>query len=63
MERIFERGYSTKAKNRGIGLALVKEKVDNLYGEISVSSSVGEGTTFKVIIPREAVRSVESADS
>lgn len=63
IEKIFDRGYSTKSENRGIGLALVKEKVEKLYGVIKVSSSVGEGTTFKVIIPKEEGRNVQSANS
>ncbi|MBZ2174036.1 GHKL domain-containing protein [Schnuerera sp. xch1] len=63
IEKIFERGYSTKSENRGIGLALVKEKVEKLYGVIKVSSSIGEGTTFKVIIPKEERRNVQSANS
>jgi sensor histidine kinase regulating citrate/malate metabolism len=53
LDKIFERGYSTKSKRRGIGLALVKEKVDRLGGNISVESSVGKGTIFRIVIPKE----------
>lgn len=55
ISRIFERGFSTNSSNRGIGLALVKEKVETLSGEISLSSSLTEGTIFKVYIPKEDV--------
>ncbi|MEL7252240.1 MAG: ATP-binding protein [Bacteroidota bacterium] len=54
MKRIFERFYrveGTEAKGSGIGLALTKELVDLHNGQISVSSSIGEGTSFKVRIP------------
>lgn len=54
---IFERFYRTdKSRAResggsGIGLALVKEIVLLHQGKISVASSVGQGTTFKVTLP------------
>ncbi len=54
MKRIFERFYrveGTEAKGSGIGLALTKELVDLHNGQISVSSSIGEGTSFKLRIP------------
>lgn len=57
VSKIFDRFYQVDAaQNRnyegtGIGLALVKELVRVLKGEISVSSKVGEGTTFVVKLP------------
>lgn len=54
MKRIFERFYrveGTEAKGSGIGLALTKELVDLHNGQISVSSSIGKGTSFKVRMP------------
>ena len=61
LPRIFERFYQVDGENTrkydgtGIGLALVKELVDLHGGEISVSSVVGEGTTFVVRLPIGAV--------
>lgn len=53
MERIFERGFSTNNKHRGIGLALVKEKIDSLSGEIKIKSKKNIGTTITITIPKE----------
>jgi sensor histidine kinase regulating citrate/malate metabolism len=51
INRIFERGYTTKEGSKGIGLAIIKENVDNLNGEISIRSEVNKGTTIKVRLP------------
>lgn len=50
---IFNRGFSTKKESRGVGLALIKEKVENLKGVIEVHSSKGKGTRFIIEIPKE----------
>ena len=51
-EQIFNRGFSTKEGNdRGFGLYLVKQSVENLNGTISVDTVLGEGTTFTVRLP------------
>ncbi len=47
----FYRGAGAPDKGIGIGLALVKELVDIMGGRIEVSSTPGEGTTFKLWLP------------
>lgn len=53
--RIFERFYMVdKGRNRntnstGLGLAIVKHIVEDMGGTIDVTSTLGEGTTFKII--------------
>ena len=49
--RIFEKGYSTKGTNRGLGLYLVKHSLDRLDGECEIISEPGKGTEFCVVIP------------
>jgi sigma-B regulation protein RsbU (phosphoserine phosphatase) len=40
-----------KEGGRGIGLALCKKVVDNHYGEITIDSKVGVGTTVTIYLP------------
>ncbi|MDM5337122.1 DcuS/MalK family sensor histidine kinase [Fictibacillus enclensis] len=53
-DNIFNKGYSTKGENRGIGLHLLKESLTKLGGELDYSSKIGEGTKFVVYIPYKA---------
>ncbi len=48
---MFERGYTTKTGSCGIGLALVKEAINNLQGTITVTSQLNKGTIILVILP------------
>ncbi|MBD1382403.1 DcuS/MalK family sensor histidine kinase [Metabacillus arenae] len=52
-EKVFERGFSTKGKNRGYGLYLVKQSVEKLGGKIDIQSNGKDKTQFLVEIPYE----------
>ena len=40
-----------KASGSGLGLFIVKETMEKLRGEITISSELGKGTTFSIKIP------------
>ena len=53
---IFHSGISTSPmitdiSGRGLGLAIVQEKVENLGGSISVKTTPHTGTTFRILLP------------
>ena len=53
---IFHSGLSTSRiitdlSGRGLGLAIVREKVEKLGGTITVTSMPGVGTTFRMLVP------------
>jgi len=53
---IFASGFSTAAQvtdisGRGVGMDMVKSSVTNVGGKIIIDSSVGGGSTFKLILP------------
>ncbi len=41
----------TNVSGRGLGLNIVKEKVESLNGTINIETKVDKGTTFKVLLP------------
>jgi two-component system chemotaxis sensor kinase CheA len=53
---IYHSGLSTSPiitdlSGRGLGLAIVREKVEKLGGTITVTSTPGAGTTFRMLVP------------
>lgn len=58
IDRIFERFYRVdKARSRktggtGLGLSIVKHSLENLRGQVQVESFEGQGSTFKVFLPK-----------
>ena len=58
LEVIFLPGFSTLESpdlysGRGVGLSLVKDRIKNLLGNITVSTVAGRGTTFTLSLPMQ----------
>ncbi len=53
LKNIFTMFYQSddSSKGTGLGLYIVNEAVEKLQGKITVDSTLGEGTTFTVVIP------------
>ena len=49
--RIFEPFFTTKPQGSGLGLALVRRVISGAGGTIFCESAVGEGTTFRIVLP------------
>lgn len=53
---VFQSGVSTspivtEISGRGLGGAIVREKVDQLGGDVTLDTRLGEGTTFRLLLP------------
>ncbi len=49
---IFEPKFTTKNSGMGLGLAMIKNIIEAYDGRISFTSKLGEGTVFKVVLPK-----------
>lgn len=56
LEAIFAKGFSTKGENRGVGLFLASQQLDELGGTITVESEPGVFTQFFVSLPWDSER-------
>ncbi|HEV8542704.1 MAG TPA: ATP-binding protein [Verrucomicrobiae bacterium] len=52
LNRIFEPFFTTKKKGSGLGLMIVQRIIRDHAGRIDVESKPGQGTTFRVWLPR-----------
>ncbi|HBA72905.1 MAG TPA: hybrid sensor histidine kinase/response regulator [Geobacter sp.] len=56
MTHVFQSGITTspiitEISGRGLGLAIVREKVEKLGGSVSVESTTCSGTSFRIVLP------------
>ena len=49
--RIFSPNFTTKSAGMGLGLAMVKNIIDNSGGKVWFDSAEGSGTTFFILLP------------
>ena len=51
LAHIFRPFYTTRGNGTGLGLSMARRTVEDHHGRIEVTSEVGKGTTFVVILP------------
>jgi len=56
-ERVFNPFFTTKDTGTGLGLALTHKIVEDHGGTIHFRSTPGRGTTFRIILPVNGIRS------
>jgi signal transduction histidine kinase len=54
LPKIFDPFFSTKGRNRGLGLAISHAIAEAHRGLIEVESDPGRGTTFRVLLPADS---------
>ncbi|MDB5110488.1 MAG: hypothetical protein JWR67_1602 [Mucilaginibacter sp.] len=50
-EKIFEPNFTTKSSGTGLGLAFVKNSIENAGGKVWFETTIGVGTTFFLSLP------------
>jgi two-component system, NtrC family, nitrogen regulation sensor histidine kinase NtrY len=50
--RLFTPYFTTKPGGTGLGLAIVQSIVTDHHGRVEVESAAGQGTTFRLVLPR-----------
>lgn len=55
LPRIFDPFFTTRSRGTGLGLSIVRKVVHDHGGRIAVESHPGVGTTFRIVLPVQAV--------
>ncbi len=63
LQRVFDPYYTTKKKGTGLGLSIVHNILTQHGGSIDVTSWLGEGTIFSIILPLASPREAEDGDT
>ncbi|RYY37218.1 MAG: HAMP domain-containing protein [Sphingobacteriaceae bacterium] len=50
-EKIFEPNFTTKSSGTGLGLAFIKNSIENAGGKVWFETTIGVGTTFYLSLP------------
>lgn len=53
-DKYFQGDTSRSVKGLGLGLSIVKRIIELSHGSISVTSNINKGTTFNIVLPKEA---------
>jgi signal transduction histidine kinase len=61
LTNIFRPFYTTKGNGTGLGLSLARQIAEEHHGRIEVTSEVGKGTTFVVILPLQQTKAREAS--
>jgi len=51
LKKIFQPFFTTKKGGTGLGLSIAQKIIEAHNGNIEVSSRIGKGTTFRIILP------------
>ena len=61
LPNIFRPFFTTKGDGTGLGLSLARRIIEDHQGRIDVTSAVGKGTTFSVVLPLQRATTSASA--